>query len=62
MDKDIKQIAIDAVKTWAEFRIKIQPDAVGLGMNTNVHVQFVEKVIRTEMKDHPIQVTVIGPA
>ena len=59
MDKDMKQIAVDAVKTWAEFRISLQPN--DFRGETNIHVEFVEKVIRTEMKDHPIQITVKDP-
>ena len=56
VEKDIEDIAIEAVKAWSEFSISQSPDL--LAYDTNINIQFVEKVIRTEMKDHPIQITV----
>lgn len=56
IQEDIEQIATDAVKSWVEFRVAQVPDMMGMEMNINI--QFIEKVIRTEMKDHPIKITV----
>ena len=53
---DIHTIATDAVKHWAEVKLEIQPK---YDFDTNnIHIAFIEKVIRTEMKDHPIQIIV----
>lgn len=56
MKDDMKQIATDAVKTWAEVRLN-KAHEIGYG-STNINVQFIENIIRTELKDNPIQIIV----
>lgn len=53
---DIHEIATNAVKQWAEFRFSESPSE--FGYNTNINVAFIEKVIKTEMRDHPISIHV----
>lgn len=53
---DIRNIATDAVKTWAEYRFSLEPRADSF--DTNINIQFVEKIIKTQMRDNPIKITV----
>jgi hypothetical protein len=56
IEGDIATIAAEAVKKWYEVAIALQPNT-GYG-DTNIHVQLVNKVIRTEVRENPISITV----
>ena len=55
MQADIKSIAAKAVANWAEVKFRKDP---GQYYDTNINIQFVEHLIKTEFKDHPITINI----
>ena len=58
MDTQIKDIAAKAVANWAEIKFDLSPPmAYG---DTNINIEFVEHIIKYEMKTNPISITTKG--
>jgi hypothetical protein len=57
MKADMKKIATDAVKQWAETRMSIEPD-FEFG-DRNINISFIEHIVKTVMRDNPIKINVV---
>ena len=57
IDNMVKELAAEAVKSWStQMYMSKEP---GYDMKTNIQIEFVENIIRTETKVNPISIEVI---